>query len=396
MVAVALLACAGSSVAALAVPVPDQSKHFNSAGFIIRHAWVKFAYLGGRPFRASLTDEEEQAKVARFFELNGLIASKEQEAGDPAMPRDIAAAALDQSAALRDERRGLKNTVQAILAGRLTAVVKEAGLTRHVRAEVVWPPVDIEFADPPAVLVTSPRDAIRKDGESLLQGDLPIERVQDIEQDAESDGNTSALVVDISGIAMYPAIIPESDDYRGTLQDIAHEWTHHYLFFAPLGRRYFENGKLTTLNETLADHVGREMGDMMFERWPLDRSEPPMTAPAPPAPRIDFTKEMRDLRRQVEALLSDDKVDEAEALMEEKRRFLADNGYYIRRLNQAYFAFHGSYADSAGSIDPIGPKFDELREKSGSLRDFVRTAQQFTSEQDLDRALVEPARASAP
>ena len=44
--------------------------------------------------------------------------------------------------------------------------------------------------------------------------------------------------------------------------------------------------------------------------------------------------------------------------MEEKRQFLAANGYYIRKLNQAYFAFHGSYADTAGSIDPIGPKLD--------------------------------------
>ena len=57
--------------------------------------------------------------------------------------------------------------------------------------------------------------------------------------------------------------------------------------------------------------------------------------------------------------------------MEEKRVFLAANGYYIRRLNQAYFAFHGSYADSAGSIDPIGPKLDELRRTSASLREFV-------------------------
>ncbi len=73
--------------------------------------------------------------------------------------------------------------------------------------------------------------------------------------------------------------------------------------------------------------------------------------------------------------------------MEEKRRYLADNGYYIRKLNQAYFAFHGSYADSAGSIDPIGPKLDTLRKESTSLKAFVERARDLTSESDLDRAL---------
>jgi hypothetical protein len=97
--------------------------------------------------------------------------------------------------------------------------------------------------------------------------------------------------------------------------------------------------------------------------------------------------EMRDLRRQVEAMLRDGKIDEAEQLMEQKRQFLALNGYYIRRLNQAYFAFYGSYADSAGSIDPIGPKLTQLREQSGSLKRYVERARELTSEGDLDQAL---------
>jgi hypothetical protein len=89
----------------------------------------------------------------------------------------------------------------------------------------------------------------------------------------------------------------------------------------------------------------------------------------------------------VEALLLQGKIDEAERLMEDKRRYLAANGHYIRKLNQAYFAFHGSYADSAGSIDPIGPKLDSLRQESRSLADFVGRARELTSESDLDRAL---------
>ena len=195
---------------------------------------------------------------------------------------------------------------------------------------------------------------------------------------------------------MYPAIIPQTSDYHFVLQDIAHEWTHHYLYFAPLGRRYFESAKLTTLNETLANMVGRELGDRLFAEYPL---HPPMATAAPmadgasaasdppAAPGIDFVAEMRGLRMQVEALLVQGRIDEAEQAMDEKRAFLAANGYYIRKLNQAYFAFYGSYADTAASVDPIGPKFEQLRAKSTSLRDFVDTARQFKSEADLDAAL---------
>ena len=108
-----------------------------------------------------------------------------------------------------------------ILEGRLTRVIKEAGLTRHIGGDMVWPPVNIEFEDPPAVLVESPRSEIRRENETLLQGDLPIERVRRIEADAERDGKTSALVVQIGGIAMYPAIIPPDADYHSIMQDIS-------------------------------------------------------------------------------------------------------------------------------------------------------------------------------
>ncbi len=387
--AVLVFAFAASSGAAMAMPLPDGPNDYNSPGFVVRHAWLKFGYLAMEPFRGKLSRAQEDAKVSRYFELNKLIADDEQTAGDPTGDPAAVAAARADLPGLRDERAGLQNTVQVILEGRLTHVIKEAGLTRSFGGDVVWPPVNIEFQNPPSVLVKSPRTEIKKESESLIEGDLPIERVQQIESAAESDGNTSALVVEIGGIAMYPAIIPESSDYHFVLQDIAHEWTHHYLYFAPLGRRYFDSAKLTTLNETLANMVGRELGDMLYKEYPLQNNSAALTSlqSGSPAPAIDFTAEMRGLRRQVEDLLAQGKVDEAEQAMEQKREFLAANGYYIRKINQAYFAFYGSYADSAGSIDPIGPKFEQLRAKSPTLRQFVETARQFTSEADLDAAL---------
>ena len=389
---VLIVALAWSIPLGMFFPLPDGPDDFNSPGFVIRHSWVKFAMLATQPLRGSLSEQEKRAKVARFFELNRLIADDEQLAGNPDADPALRASVLAELPALRAERSEMSNTVQRILEGRLTRVIKEAGLTRRFGGDVVWPPVNIEFQDPPSVLVKSPRSEIRIESEQLLEGDLPIERAEQLEAKAERDGATSALVVRIGGIAMYPAIIPEDADYAFVMEDIAHEWMHHYLFFTPLGRRYFSSGKLTTLNETVADLAGRELGARLVAEYPLGPSYVSSGGVmASPAGAIDFVAEMRALRRQVEALLADGKIEEAERLMEEKRRYLADNGYYIRKLNQAYFAFHGSYADSAGSIDPIGPKLDALREESVSLKAFVERARELTSEADLDRAL-----ASAP
>ena len=89
-------------------------------------------------------------------------------------------------------------------------------------------------------------------------------------------------------------------------------------------------------------------------------------------------------------LLKAGKVDEAEALMEQRRQELAARGVRIRRINQAYFAFLNLYAGSAGNgiaVNPIGPKIDDLRKRSSSLKDFVDKVGSMTSLADLDEAL---------
>ena len=92
---------------------------------------------------------------------------------------------------------------------------------------------------------------------------------------------------------------------------------------------------------------------------------------------------MRDIRRKVDEYLVRGEIELAEEFMEQKRRYLAANSYYIRKLNQAYFAFHGTYADSPTSISPIGAELKELREQSASLKDFLNKAAAITSRQHL-------------
>jgi hypothetical protein len=90
-------------------------------------------------------------------------------------------------------------------------------------------------------------------------------------------------------------------------------------------------------------------------------------------------------------LLAAGRIEDAEALMEQRRQELADKGYFIRKINQAYFAYLNLYAGEAGSAaatNPIGPKVDALRGLSTSLRQFVDIVGGVTSVEDLDAALL--------
>jgi len=57
--------------------------------------------------------------------------------------------------------------------------------------------------------------------------------------------------------------------------------------------------------------------------------------------------------------------------MEERRREFVARGYHIRKLNQAYFAFHGIYRQDPAPVSPIYEALKQLRAKSPSLRDFL-------------------------
>jgi hypothetical protein len=76
--------------------------------------------------------------------------------------------------------------------------------------------------------------------------------------------------------------------------------------------------------------------------------------------------------------------------MEQRRAVFWENGYLIRKLNQAYFAFHGAYADSPGGAagqDPVGPAVRALREQSASLADFINTIAWMNSFDELQEAI---------
>ena len=203
-----------------------------------------------------------------------------------------------------------------------------------------------------------------------------------LEKSVESSMDVSALVVRVGGVGVYPTMIQESTSIVWVSEVIVHEWVHNYLSLRPLGLRYFENAELRTMNETTANIVGKEIGIKVLERFYPDLVPPPaVEAPTtpPPAPEqpaaFDFRAEMHLTRVTVDEMLASGQIEEAEAYMEERRQVFWENGYHIRRLNQAYFAFHGAYADQPGGAageDPVGAAVRELWARVQKPVEFLR------------------------
>jgi hypothetical protein len=121
----------------------------------------------------------------------------------------------------------------------------------------------------------------------------------------------------------------------------------------------------------------------------LDKQIPPSSRLGD-SPTFDFRAEMRETRVTADKLLAEGKIEEAEAYMEARRQVFWQHGYLIRKLNQAYFAFHGAYADQPGGAageDPVGPAVRALRAQSASLADFLRTIARMTSFEQLQQAI---------
>jgi hypothetical protein len=365
---------------------------YNIAEWELRHLPEKWLFLFGQLFRGEPSVEQQDQTLRRFFDLTREIERLERRVSD-AEQRGLTPSQNDRDllASRLRERDAGENQAEATLEARLTRVAAGAGLTR-TPLDIVWPPIDTEFTQSPYTLVTSRRDRIELLDSSLLRDDLTLGDVETIEAKAEAGGDVSALAFPTGGIGAYPTIVDYPTDYRSALAIVAHEWTHNYLVFRPLGFNYYTSNDLRTINETVADLVGKELAEAVIARWPLDAPQPSATPPPSSSgePRFDIGDALRALRGEVDALLAQGRIDEAEALMEQRRQEFATRGYYFRKLNQAYFAFTNLYAGQAGdpsAINPIGPRVDELRRRSASLREFVDRISSVTSVADLDRLL---------
>lgn len=354
----------------------------------------KWTYLvhPSSPRPESLNAEVED--VERYFSLTGSadqvkleIASLQRDSATHASKLNTLKSELTR---INAEQRALEPSVEYALERQLTDLLGRHGVTPpHLPFKIVFPPVDIKLETLPKILVISPRDRIEVIDTVLLQPGIDQDAEERIESQVEA-GGLSAVVEPLGGFATYPAMVPRNTSLEFALEVAAHEWMHNHLSFFPLGMSYDNSQDARTINETVADIVGKELGaelkQLYRQPWPGTVLAAPAASESPP---IDFAAEMRELRLTVDRMLANGDVSGAEQYMEGKRLYLADHGYYIRRLNQAYLAFHGSYADSPGSVSPIGQQLHDLRSKTASLGEFIRTVEYLSSAEDLAMALAQ-------
>ena len=290
---------------------------------------------------------------------------------------------------LQERKTALAGTVERIIEKQIRDTLSQQGIFNPmIGLKVSFPPVNFKLENPPYLLVISPRERIESMREITLKPDLSPEEIGDIEARVDELG-VSSLVVRLGGFATYPSLVANDASLRFTIDTTAEEWLHQYLSFKPLGFRYLldltglsRSYEIATMNETLASMVSKEIGSIVYEKY-YSEYQNGTNQDQTPESDFDFNQEMREIRKAVDIYLARGEIEQAEEFMEQTRQYLASMGYYIRKLNQAYFAFYGAYADRPTSISPIGLELKKLRAQSASLKDFLNTAAGMTSRQDL-------------
>lgn len=318
------------------------------------------------------------ADLARAQQLEGQVSSLYVDPG-VANP-DVATLELRvERDNLRADLRQRQPLAEAILEGQVAATLIDLGFGFYNQ---ILPPVSAHFTQVPNLLVVSPRDEIRFDV-SINLDPMPVDAQSALESAIEADLDVAALTVPLGGIALYPSMILETSSIPYALEVIAHEWLHHYLVAFPLGYRYDFGGETRIINETTANLFGKEVGRLVLERYYSDLAPRPVapvapseavTPSAPQPPAFNFGREMNETRLRVDALLAEGKVEEAERYMEEQRELFVANGYVIRKLNQAFFAFYGGYQSGTpgeGGSDPTGPAIQAIRDASPSIHAWI-------------------------
>lgn len=392
---------------------PDLSSHaFQALGIARDHLfdfanWEASAVLDKTLNRAVglhlyMTAEDRVEYVGDYLQIVYDIAQLEIQVQDlyvdPSItdPEAVSADLRAQRDVLRADQRERQALAEAIIQSQVSEMLVEQGFGM---GGWLLPPVAIRFTELPTILIISPRDRIERTASYPLEHGMTVDEMERVEKGVDAELDVSSLIVPLGGLAVYPAMLIETG-YAPHVYDIgAHEWAHHYLSFYPLGFNYGQTPELYTINETVASIVGADIGWMVLDRYyPEFAPAPPDYTPQPPqeppplpgeAPAFDFRDEMHATRVRVDELLAEGKIEEAERYMEERRILFVEQGYRIRKINQAYFAFYGAYADQPGATgaDPIGPVIRELRFYSGSLHEFIRIVRGVTTFDELKAAL---------
>jgi hypothetical protein len=395
-------------LSASSMPPPDQTERvryftrnieFDYVSWMANALRVK-AFEGALETDAYLSDETRRQMIIEYMNLVRQMDQIDWRIraiyADPNVtdPQAASASYRQDLETLILRRDQLAPVAESILQDQISTVVEEMGLGLGGQP---LPPVLYHSTPLPLALIVSPRNVIRQDEDISLLPDMPIDEQVELEERVDRALNVSSLVVNIGGVGLYPTMVMQTNDLPWLTEVIAHEWTHNYLTLRPLGASYMESPELRVMNETTAAIAGKEIGLALLKKYYAELVPPPPAPKSenPPAepPAFDFRKEMHITRLTVDQMLGEGKIEEAEAYMEARRQVFWENGYRgLRKLNQAYFAFNGAYADEPGGAagateDPVGSAVRALRAQSPSLADFLYRISWMLSFEQLQGAV---------
>jgi hypothetical protein len=286
----------------------------------------------------------------------------------------------------------LQPLAEAIIQDQIATVLAAEGFTL---LQQTWPPVMMHMSPLPSVLIVSPRSHIQRKHQVTLIPGLSTPAMDELETAVHHNLDLSALIVPIGGLGTFPSMITESSDINWLMEVVTHEWAHTWLGFKPLGLYYGLDPNVRIINETAVSLIDQEIARRVVARYYPEHLPPP-PAPALPQPEpepiplepppFDFRDEMATTRILADKLLAEGHIEAAETYMEERRKLFVANGYHIRKLNQAYFAFYGAYADQPGGatgLDPIGPLLRDIRQHSDTIYQFLNHVSPISSFADL-------------
>lgn len=370
-------------------------EQFDYVGWEVRALGAKTlqTLYGVQPF---MNEADRADYVRQYFAdleyVRGLERQIERMYTDPLI-EDAEAATVDlrtERDQLRENLASRQTLVESIIEGQVASVLIDEGFGTLGQ---LLPPISMHFTQVPNLLIVSPRDEIRFEV-SINLNPMPIDEISALEDRIDQAHDVSSLIVPLGGIALYPAMILETTSLTFAIETFAHEWLHHYLFFYPLGLNYEFAGETRVINETTANIFGKAIAPLVLHRYYPELAPPTQTRNTThlisftqrQADPFDFGAAMHETRTRVDELLAAGQVEQAEAYMEERRRLFVENGYGIRKLNQAYFAFYGGYQSGtpgAGGQDPTGAAVQAILDQSGGLHDWIAVMRNITTRAEL-------------
>lgn len=324
----------------------------------------------------------------RLSYLESELANHESNNKTESIYNDTASTLMQDIESTRISIVSIRDKVEEFLESEISAEIQNHAIGYTGPMGLHLPPVDFRLTYSPKVLIISPRNRIDMMESILIRSDIKQKEILSIESAIKETRQLSPYIANTGGLATYPSTISHKTSIRNIINTAAHEWLHHYLFFKPLGQSYWSTNTMRSINETTANIFAKEISDTIYSALRTsglddinydhtDRKVHKINN------LFDFRMEMRITRLEVEKMLSNDNIEAAEEYMENRRQYFIANGYYLRVLNQAYFAFHGTYADSPSSISPIYSQLITIRSASNSLNEFISQVSSISNHEDF-------------